>query len=180
MSSQLIFSSLLIIVVFDFVLERVLHGLNRNHAKKPIPQELAGIYDPERYTKSQTYLAELSRFGTFSGILSFAVMLLAIGFGWFGWLHEHISKETDHSLLTTFIFFGTLFGMNLLIGIPFSLYKNFVIEEKYGFNKMSLKTFWLDKLKGLLLTILLGGGLLWVFLMLIDVLGEAFWLYFWG
>ncbi len=77
------------------------------------------------------------------------------------------------------MFFGVLFVLSDLIGIPFSLYKTFVIEEKYGFNKMTVKTFVIDKIKGYLLTLIIGGVLLSVLIYLIMMWGSGFWVYFW-
>jgi STE24 endopeptidase len=175
-----IYYLLLGIITFDFVLERILHLLNRRHANRPIPQELEGIYDEERYAKSQAYLTEISRFGTFTATLGFVLIFLAISQGWFGWLDSVIRPYAPISLITPLYFFGVLFLLSDIFGIPFSLYRQFVIEEKYGFNKMTMRTFWMDKLKGLLLSVIIGGLLLAVFMYFIEFTGSNFWMYFWA
>lgn len=170
---------LLAIVTFDFVLDRVLHLLNRKHAKHPIPKELEGINDEDRYAKSQAYLSEISRFGTFTGTLNFALVFLALSQGWFGWLDGIVRDYAPISLITPLYFFGVLFLVSDILGTPFSFYRQFVIEEKYGFNKMTMKTFWMDKLKGMFLSMIIGGLLLAVFMALIEFMGDNFWIYFW-
>lgn len=180
MSQTTIYYLLLGIITFDFVLERILHFLNRKSAVKPIPEELQGIYNEEQYEKSQAYMREVSRFGTFTATLNFVLMFTAISFGWFGWLDALVTPYAPFNLITPLLFFAVLYVFTDVVGTPFAWYRHFVIEEKYGFNKMTLRTFWLDKLKGLLLTFVLGGLLLAVFIYLIEFMGTNFWLYFWG
>lgn len=180
MTSATIYYLLIGIISFEFILERVLGFLNYQSSKKPIPEELEGIYDPERYQKSQSYLLDVSKFGWFSAVFSFLLLLGAITFGWFGWIDQWIKGITTQPLLVTLIFFGTIYFINDIIGIPFSLYRNFVIEERYGFNKMSATTYLADKLKGYLLTFIFGGSLLSLLIYLVEAIGIHFWVYFWG
>ncbi len=179
MTEQTIFTLLLVIITFDFFLERILSYLNRKSAKKPIPKELEGIYDNEKYTKSQTYQAEVSKFGMFTATFSFFFLFLAIYNGWFGLLDQWIRTFSPLSLVSPLIFFGILFIVSDVINIPFSIYQNFIIEAKYGFNKMTVKTFILDKIKGYILTIIIGGFLLGVLIYLVNTIGSDFWYYFW-
>ena len=76
-------------------------------------------------------------------------------------------------------FFLTLFILSDFISIPFSCYNTFVIEEKYGFNKTTVKTFVIDKIKGYVLTLTIGGGLLAASLYLVSILVNGFWLWLW-
>lgn len=180
MTEQAIFTIILIIILADFILERTLSYLNQKSAEKPIPQELEGIYDKEKYAKSQAYNREVSRFGSFASTFSFVLLFLAIYFGLFGMLDKWIRTFSPFDMLTSLIFFGILFVISDVIGTPFSLYRTFVIEERYGFNKTTPKTYVLDKLKGYLLTLLIGGLLLIVLLYLLSTLGSDFWIYFWA
>ena len=180
MSEQSLFYLLLGIITFDFILERTLSYLNRKSAKEPIPAELDGIYDEEKYATSQAYQAAISKFSTYSAGFSFVVLFLTIYFGWFGLIDQWIRGFSPLSFVTPLIFFGVLFVISDVIGIPFSLYRNFVIEEKFGFNKMTLKTFVMDKIKGYLLTIIIGGLLLSALIILVNAVGKEFWWYFWA
>lgn len=179
MTEQAIFVLLLAIITFDFLLERVLHSLNVRSSKKAIPKELEGIYDEESYRKSQEYHRASSRFGNFTAAFSFILMFAAIYFGWFGWLDKWIRTFSPLAPLTTLFFFGIIFIVSDLFGTPFSWYQTFVIEQKFGFNKMTARTFWLDKLKGYFLGILIGGILLSVFIYFVMTMGSGFWIYFW-
>jgi STE24 endopeptidase len=180
MTEQTIFLILLTILTADFTMERILSFLNTKSSKQPIPKELEGIYDEEKYAKSQAYQAEGARFGMLSASFSFVLMFLAIYNGWFGILDEWIRTFSPLDMLSPLIFFGVLFIISDIIGIPFSLYQNFVIEKKYGFNKMTAKTFVTDKIKGYLLTIIIGGILLAALIYFVSFMGPDFWIYFWA
>lgn len=180
MTEQTILYILLGIITFDFALERILSFLNNRSSKQPIPQELNGIYDEEKYIKSQAYQTDVSRFGSLSATFSFVLLFLAIYNGWFGMLDGWIRNFSPLSLVTPLIFFGILFIVSDIIGIPFSIYRNFVIEAKYGFNKMTIRTYIGDKIKSYLLTLIFGGLLLGTLVYLVNAIGSSFWLYFWG
>ena len=179
MSEKTIVILVLGILIFDFLLDLLLSFLNEKSSKKPIPEELNGVYDDEKYQKSQDYQNTTGRFGKISGALSLIVMVVAIGLGWFGLLDDWARSFSPLAPVTPLIFFGVLFVISDVMGIPFSLYQNFVIEARFGFNKMTLKTFFTDKVKGYLLTALLGGGLLVIFVLMVEVIGADFWWYFW-
>ncbi len=178
-NEQTILIVLLVIITFDFVFERVITHLNNKSSKKPIPSELNGIYDNEKYAKSQAYQRATSQFGTLTATLSFVLMFAAIYFGWFGLLDKWLRGFSPFEPLTTLLFFGAVFIISDVFGTPFSWYQTFVIEEKFGFNKMTPKTFWLDKLKGYVLTLLIGGILLAALIYLVMAMGSGFWVYFW-
>ena len=180
MTEETIFTLLLVIITFDFTLERILSFLNRKSSKKPIPKELEGIYDQEKYAKSQAYNEEVSRFGTFSATFSFVILVLAIYNGWFGILDEWIRTFSPLSLVSPLIFFGLLYVISDVINTPFAVYRNFVIEARYGFNKMTVKTYILDKIKGYILTAIIGGLLLAVLIYFVNAIGSDFWYYFWA
>ncbi|MFH6985959.1 M48 family metallopeptidase [Marinoscillum luteum] len=178
-NEQTILIVLLVIITFDFAFERVITHLNNKSSKKPIPSELDGIYDSEKYAKSQAYQRATSQFGTLTATLSFVLMFAAIYFGWFGLLDKWLRGFSPFEPLTTLLFFGAVFIISDVFGTPFSWYQTFVIEEKFGFNKMTPKTFWLDKLKGYVLTLLIGGILLAALIYLVMAMGSGFWVYFW-
>ncbi|MDH5368201.1 MAG: M48 family metallopeptidase, partial [Cyclobacteriaceae bacterium] len=100
-------------------------------------------------------------------------------FGGFGWLDGQLRSIIDSEIVLSLSFFGVLFIVSDILAIPFSLYGTFVIEEKFGFNKTTPKTFVMDKLKGYVLAIILGGGILALLMWLVQEMGHNFWLYFW-
>lgn len=179
MNDQQILFLLLGIIVFDFVLENLVDFLNHKAANKNIPKPLEGIYDEESYRKSQEYGATNYRFSLITGSISFLVTVAILYFGWFGTLDQWVRGFAQNELVLSLYFFGVLYFISDILTIPFQLYGTFVIEEKFGFNKSTIKTFIVDKLKGYVLAILLGGILLVVLILLVFALGKDFWLWFW-
>ncbi|MCR9253983.1 MAG: M48 family metallopeptidase [bacterium] len=179
MNEQTILILLIGITIFDFLLERILTALNYKSSKKPIPEKLEGIYDQDQYSKSQEYHNVLNRFGNFSATLGFIAIVAILYFGFFGTLHEWLKPFASNDVVLSLLFFGVLYIVSDIMGLPFSIYGTFVIEEKFGFNNTTVKTFILDKIKGYLLTIIVGGLLISTLLYLIWSLGSNFWIYFW-
>ena len=171
-----VFILLISILVFGYVLERILDKLNLDHILPELPAELKGIFDEEEYRRSQMYKRDSTRFSFVSSSFSFVVMLLFFIFGGFGWFDGLIEGLSSNYIIHVLIFFGTLALISDLISTPFELYTTFVLEERYGFNRTTPRTFVLDKVKGWLLGALIGGGLLalvtWIYMMT----GKWFWL----
>lgn len=179
MTPEIILYLIIGIVTFDFVLDKILDYLNLKNSKDEIPEVMKGYYDEEKYQKSQEYQRVNSRFSLLSSSISFVVALGLLWFGGFGWLDEQLRSIIDSEIVLSLSFFGVLFIVSDILSTPFSLYGTFVIEEKFGFNKTTPKTFFMDKIKGYVLAIVLGGGILALLLWLVQEMGPNFWLYFW-
>ena len=180
MSPQTVFIIILVILTVDFVSERILSALNVKSSKKPIPDLLSGIYDQDKYQKQQSYFRANTRFGLLTSTVSFLVIFLMIVFGGFGWLDGIVQRWTANPILVSLIFFGILFLANDIISTPFEIYDIFVIEERFGFNKTTPKTFILDKLKGYALTAVLGGGIIALVMWFYQLNPQYFWLIAWA
>ncbi|MEZ7867788.1 MAG: M48 family metallopeptidase [Paludibacteraceae bacterium] len=160
--------------------ERILSALNVKSSIKPIPDLLSGIYDQDKYQKQQSYFRANTRFGLLTSTVSFLVIFLMIVFGGFGWLDGIVQRWTANPILVSLIFFGILFLANDIISTPFEIYDTFVIEERFGFNKTTPKTFIFDKLKGYVLAAILGGGILALIMWLYRLNPQYFWLIAWA
>ncbi len=168
------------ILIIEFIFDNILDYLNLKNLTAEIPKEAEGIYDPDKYRKSQEYYRANHNFSKFSGFVSFAVMLLMLTLNGFAWVDEFVRVHTQNPIAMSLMFFGILGFASDLLGIPFSLYQIFVIEEKYGFNKTTVKTFLLDKLKGYILAAFIGGGLLSLIVWIYQNTGSYFWLLVWA
>lgn len=175
-----IFYILIAILVFDYVLDRILNYLNGKNRKNPLPQELLGIYDDEKLQKAIAYDKVNSKFDNITSTFSFILILLMFFLGGFALVDSWAGFLTNNLILKGLIFFGILGIASDLVNTPFSVYHTFVIEEKFGFNKTTPKTFILDKVKGLFLSIILGGIILGLVLWFYYRTTEYFWLYAWG
>lgn len=165
------------IVVVDYVIDQLLDFLNFKHSKTAVPDKLKDLYDEEEYARSQAYQKARSRFGFLTSAFSTLLTMVVLLFGGFGVLDEFLRAYIENPILLSLAFFGVLFILSDIVNIPFSLYSTFVIEERFGFNKTTVKTFVMDKLKGYLLTVIVGGILGYALLWIVHQLGDIFWLY---
>jgi len=171
---------ILSILIFDYVFEQFLEYLNSKAKTDKLPKDLADIYDAQKFKKQQDYERVTGRFSFLTSSFSFVIILLMLFFYGFAYIDYLAGTITDNNILKALLFFGILMFASDIINTPFDLYRTFVIEEKFGFNKMTVKTYILDKLKGWLLGAVIGGGLLSLIIWFYNVLGEMFWLYAWG
>ncbi len=178
--AQIIFYVIIGIILFDYVLERILDWLNSTYWSNELPAELKGIYDAGKYKKSQDYEKVTTRFSILTSSLSLIAMLLMLFLDGFAWLDGFVRQYTQNPILMALLFFGILGFAADILSTPFSVYSTFVIEEKFGFNKTTPKTFILDKLKGLLLAAIIGGGLLALVVWIYTISGTWFWVIAWA
>ncbi|WP_299580630.1 M48 family metallopeptidase [uncultured Sunxiuqinia sp.] len=167
------------ILIFDFVLERWLDYLNTTRWSTQLPDEVKGIYDEEKYRKQQAYSRTNHRFGMLTSSFSFVLLMLMFFFEGFAIVNNWALSVSSNPIWAALLFFGILMLGSDLLTTPFDWYSTFVIEEKYGFNKTTVKTYLLDKLKGWLLGALIGGGLLALIIFIYLKTGEWFWVYVW-
>ena len=177
---KIIFNLIVIIILFDFLFERLLDYLYLKNWSPELPQEAQGIFDEDKYKKSQEYYKVNNNFSTVVSVFSLIVMLLMLFLNGFAFVDSFVRSYTNNSIFMALLFFGILGLASDIIGIPFSLYKTFIIEEKFGFNKITLKTFLLDKIKGYLLAAIIGGGLISLIVWIYQSTGNLFWLYAWA
>jgi STE24 endopeptidase len=166
------------IILATFAFDMWLSILNYNHRTQPIPDNVKDIYDTESYSRWLNYTMENFRLGMIAKVLSTIIIVALLTFGFFPVLNRFSLTVSADPIIRTLIFVGIYMILNSLIDIPFSYIKNFKIEEKYGFNKTTKKTFVLDLLKSLIMMIVLGGSVLYVLLSL-YLNSENFILYTW-
>lgn len=174
-----LFYTLIIILLAGFISGLILDLLNLAHIQPELPGLVRKNYDPVSYRKSQLYLKEHGRFGILVSALSFIPVILMLVLSGFAWVNDLVYTITAHPVAAALFFFGILGFAADLAGIPFDLYSTFVIEEKYGFNKTTPKTFIQDKLKSWLLAVLLGAPLLALIIWLYTLTGNRFWVLAW-
>jgi len=176
---QTLFYVIVTIIILDFLFDRMIDYLNSTRWSNVLPKELKGIYDEEKYRKSQNYHRENMKIGLLTSSLSFVLILVFLFADGFAWLDNIVRQYTENPILMALLFFGIIGLASDILSTPFDLYDTFVIEEKYGFNRTTPKIYALDKIKGWILTILLGGGILALFVWFYRFAGELFWLYAW-
>ena len=168
------------IVIIDFLFERYLSYLNKKHASAELPDEVAGIYNKEEYARQQNYFVANLKFSTISHSFSFIVILLFLFLFGFACVDEMARNVFEHEIPVTLLFFAIIGLGSSIMGLPFDWYDTFVLEEKFGFNKTTRKTFWLDFVKGLFLSALIGIPLLSLIIWIYMKTGDWFWILAWG
>ena len=180
MDAKIILFLIIVILSIDYILNSVLSYLNYKSLSKPLPNELDNIYDESDYQKSQDYNKSIYRFNLLISSITFLILLLLFKYELLGKLDNLLrSFSFENEISLSLLFFASIFFINEMILIPFQLYRNFIIEEKFGFNKMSFKTFFLDKIKSYFLVIIVGGLLISILLISIIYFSNNFWIYFW-
>ncbi|MCK9617918.1 MAG: M48 family metallopeptidase [Lentimicrobiaceae bacterium] len=177
--AALIFNIIIGIVIISFLFERIMEWLNTTQSNGMLPDKLAGIYDAEKYRKQQAYEKENYRFSFVYDTFSFLIMIAMLLLGGFAWLNSLLQTYTMNPILLAILFFGFIGWGADILSIPFSAYHTFVIEEKFGFNKTSVKTFILDKIKMWLLGAVIGGGILALIVFIYTATGQWFWVLTW-
>ena len=180
MSSEIIFFIIVVFLCLDFVLERVLESLNSKHMSPVLPDSLKGIYEEKEYSRFQSYKRENGRLDSWSSGVGFVVMIVFLVAGGFGWYNSWVVSLTDSVVWQTILFVVGLSVVSPVLDIPFDYYATFRIEEKYGFNKTTRRVYWLDTVKELFLSLVLGGVLLALVVWFYTWAGTYFWLYAWG
>lgn len=171
-----IYYLILFILAANFLFDRWLEYLNTTQWSSELPEQLNGIYDEEKYKISQDYEKTKHRFSTLTESISFLVIFSLFATGAFGWIDNSIREMINHPIWTSLIFFAIIGFASSLFSLPFSWYATFVIEERFGFNKSNLKTFFSDYVKGLLVSGLIGGIILTIIIWIYLWSNQYFWL----
>ena len=179
MSPQFLFYIIIGILVLDFVIDKYIDHLNAKHFNDEIPNELKDVYNEEEYFKSQAYKKENYRFSLVTSTFSMIITLCFFIFKGFAWVDGFARSFSDNEISVALIFFGFIMIGSDILNTPFSYYHTFVIEEKFGFNKTSKRLFLIDKIKGWLLSAIIGGGILAIIIWFYEKTGDMFWIYTW-
>jgi STE24 endopeptidase len=153
--------------------------LNLRAFPSRVPEALAGLMDLDQLDRARDYHRVNARFDIVRDSVS---LVLLVGFwavGGFGWLDAFARSLTPNTLLAGLIFLSLLMLAQMVVSLPFAWVSTFRIEEQFGFNRSTPATFWIDRLKGLLLAALLGlplaAAVLWIFANVAHA-----WLWAWG
>lgn len=166
------------ITVVSYVADQILDYINLKAQRTDIPKEIEAFYQREKYLKSLAYHRELTKFSFLTSGVGFLISIVMLITGGFGWVDGLLRPYFDSDIVLALVFFAVLMLASDILTLPFQWYSTFVIEEKYGFNKTTVKTFITDKLKGYLLTAIIGGGLLSALIYLVGTIGPNFWIWF--
>jgi STE24 endopeptidase len=180
MTSTTLFYIIIAIILINFFKDKIINALNAKHYNDPIPSELDDVFDEDEYKKSQAYKLANYNFGLWSSAFSLILTLGFLIFDGFEYVDNFARQYSNNEIIVGLIFFGVIMIASDILTTPFSYYKTFVIEERFGFNKTTKKTFILDKIKGLFMMAIIGGGLMAAVIWFYQFTGKHFWLYTWA
>lgn len=151
--------------VFDFILVK----LNDSYVGKPLPSNVADVYDEEQYAKWINYRNECKKLSAVETLVTAALTLCFLIFN----VHAKVFGLFDLNIYVNYILFILIFtAITLPISIPFEYYQNFKIEEEYGFNKTTHKTFIVDQIKSFVISVVLSFVLFFVVMFLFEKFGN--------
>ncbi len=177
MNSYLIF--ILAVLVVGYLLDLSVSLLTLRSLDPELPGEFVGIYDPDEYARSQEYTQVTTRFGVLQSSVMLPITVAFILLGGFNTLDIYARSMGFSQIPTGLIFTGLLLLLGFLVQLPFSLYSTFGIENRFGLNRTTAKTFSLDILKTMLLAVLLGGPLLALVFWFFQRGSGMAWVYCW-
>ena len=179
MTAQTLFYLIVIITIAGFAFDQWINYLNTTTLSNILPDALKGYYNEETYARQQNYEKVNNHFGLVSDIFSFILILAMLLSGGFAMVDKYVTMVSESSVLQALLFFGILAFASDLLSIPFDIYHTFSIEERFGFNKTTPWTFILDKLKGWILSAVIGGTILAFIVFISEKSGSWFWILAW-
>jgi STE24 endopeptidase len=181
--AELIAVMVLFLIAARLAAELFLARLNRRHVlahADKVPEAFRGLVGQETYAKSVNYTLAKNRFSQFADVYHAVVLLLALFSGVLPWALQLFQGWLGDSAWAMAAFLFAIGAALALPGLPLDWHEQFRLEQKFGFNTTTLKTWWLDRLKGFLLTLLLGYPLLVLVLKFVEWTGDSWWLWAWG
>lgn len=175
-----LFFVIVAIIILDFALESYLDHKNEKNANAPLPAVVKDLYDKEQYEKQQKYFVANQKFGFITSTFNLAIILLMLFLFGFNFVDQIARGFSQCNIIIALIFFGILYYANDIISLPFDIYHTFTIEETFGFNKTTPKTFVADTIKDWAMTAVLGGAILALLIYIYEKTGEWFWILGWG
>jgi len=167
------------VILIVFLLDILLSSLNYKHRQQPIPANVADVYDQNEYARWLKYTMENHRLSMVEKTMDTLILIIFLSIGFFPFLANLANGFTQNPVLQTLLFLGFYGAVSFALGIGFHLYRTFSIEERYGFNQSTVKTFVVDQVKSIFLSILFGGSILYALLTLYLRMGNRFILYAW-
>ncbi len=180
----------LLLIAFKTAVFLILEGLNLRYltrmsaAERELPESVRGIMDDATFARSVDYTRAKSQFSSVSALYDALLLVLILSLGIIPWLYHSLSGIFGYGLFgqsSVFIFIIFILG---LPSLPFNWWNTFKLEEAFGFNKSSLKLWFSDQIKGLLLSLIIGIPLLMALMRIVEGMGELWWLwafaFFWA
>ncbi|HLO92193.1 MAG TPA: M48 family metallopeptidase [Lentimicrobium sp.] len=173
-----LFLLIICMVCIGYLIGAILKFYNNLWRKKPIPDEISDVYSIDKYIQYQEYKRETYKFSVITSTLSLILTLIMLFVG-FSLVDSVIRTYLSNEIWISIAFFGVIGFLSDIVSTPFDIYETFVIEQKYGFNTMTKRTFILDKLKSYLLAVIIGVPVLFLIIWFYQSFSDNFWWMTW-
>ena len=170
---------ILVALLAEYALSALSSTLNLRALSPALPAEFNSVFDADRYARSQEYTRTGTRFDLLRSTVNLIIVLVWWQAGGFAWLDTLLRGAGYGPVVTGLLYIGALGLGGMLLGLPFRIYSTFVIEQRFGFNRTTAGTFVADTLKGMALTVVLGGVVLGAVLLFFEWTGALAWLWCW-
>ena len=177
MNNWLLF--IIVILLGNYLLEQIISRLNIKALVDTVPSEFQEIINAEKYRKSQDYTRVTDKFGFIQSTVSIVSLLIFLLAGGFNAVDIFVRSFNQGAIVTGILYMFALILLSSILSLPFSFYSTFVIEERFGFNNTTIKTFCIDIIKGAFLALLIGTPILYLILWFFETTGSLAWLYCW-
>lgn len=177
MNNWLLF--IIVILLGNYLLEQIISRLNIKALVDIVPKEFQGIINADKYRKSQDYTRVTDKFGFVQSTVSIITLMIFLLAGGFNAVDIFVRDFNQGSIVTGIFYMFALILLSSILSLPFSFYSTFVIEERFGFNTTTLKTFCMDLIKGVILALLIGTPVLYLILWFFETTGSLAWIYCW-
>jgi STE24 endopeptidase len=164
-------------IVAMYLIETISDLLNLKNISDVIPQEFEGFFDKEKYAKAQSYLKYTTKFAILSSSVTLVLQIAFIVVGGFNYVNDLSVSLGFGTVLTGLVFAGILYLICKIVDLPFSVYSTFVIEEKFGFNKMNVKTFITDFIKSLIINGIIYAVIFSIMVWIFSSIAHYAWVY---
>jgi STE24 endopeptidase len=162
-----------------YLLEMLTDTLNNARLSPSLPEEFKGLYDEDKYARAIHYQLANHRFSVLQRTAFLIVTADFIIYGGFNRADEFVRRLGWSSVPTGLAFFALLAALRFCVSLPFTVYSTFVIEEEFGFNRTTWKTFLADLAKGILLGAIIGAPILALIITFFEHAGPLGWLWSW-
>ncbi len=163
-----------------FLMDVIVSTLNYKHSIQGVPLNVSHIYDEDEYASWLNYYRDNRQFNVLTKSFYFVLTFLLLILQLFGRLESLVGQISSNVYIQTLVFLGFYYIVITIINLPFDYYRTFVIEEKYGFNKSTKKTFFIDQIKQFLLIVVLMGALIYGLHALFNQFQQHIWVFIIG
>lgn len=177
MNTWLIF--ILIVIIAHYLLDTIISVLNLKALSPELPDEFSDTFDQAKYRQSQSYTKVSTKFSLLENSVTTLITIIFLLSGGFNLIDLFVRNFGLGSIATGIGYAITILVLSFIVGLPFNIYSTFVIESRFDFNRTTPKTFILDIVKGLAVSLIIGVPILAVILWFFENSGSYGWLFCW-